>query len=62
VLGEALRHPAQLGVQGAGSAMSRGNVSSFEIEIRSMIVSTGRGSMPRARSRSNLPTFPGRSA
>ena len=40
--------------------MSRANVSSWEIEIRSVDSSSGRGSMPRARSRSSRPTLPGR--
>ena len=41
--------------------MSRSNVSSVEIEMRSVTVSSGRGSMPRARSRRRRPTLPGRS-
>ena len=41
--------------------MSRSKVSSVLIEIRSELVSSGRGSMPRARSRRSAPTLPGRS-
>ena len=44
----------------SGSAMSRANVSSWEIEIRSVDSSSGRGSMPRARSRNSRPTLPRR--
>ena len=43
----------------AGSPTSRANVSSCEIEMRSTDCSSGRGSMPRARSRSSRPTLPG---
>ena len=39
--------------------MSRSNVSSVEIEIRSTCVSRPRWSIPRARSRSSAPTLPG---
>ena len=39
--------------------MSRSNVSSVEIEIRSTWVSSPRSSIPRARSRSSEPTLPG---
>ena len=39
--------------------MSRSNVSSVEIEIRSTCVSSPRSSIPRARSRSSDPTLPG---
>ena len=42
------------------SSMSRSNVSSWLIEMRSTARSSGRGSMPRARSRSIRPTLPGR--
>ena len=41
---------------------SRSKVSSVEIEIRSASSSRSRGSIPRARSRSSRPTWPGRSA
>ena len=41
--------------------MSRSKVSSLLIETRSEQVSSGRASIPRARSRSRAPTFPGKS-
>ena len=46
----------------SGSPTSRGKVSSFEIEMRSVETSSRRGSMPRARSRTMRPTLPGSSA
>ena len=41
------------------SPTSRSKVSSLEIEIRSVETSSGRGSIPRARSRTSRPTLPG---
>ena len=46
----------------ARSVRSRSNVSSVEIEIRSPPSSRSRGSIPRARSRSSRPTWPGSTA
>ena len=43
------------------SSRSRSNVSSTEIEMRSLVVSSRRGSIPSARSRSIRPTAPGSS-
>ena len=59
VLGEPLGHAPELCVEHRRSAMSRSNVSSWLTETRSTVVSSRRGSIPRARSRSRRPTLPG---